>query len=200
MVIEKILQELAHLGLLLQSDRVLPSVTTLVTGAPIRGSWWGHPKGHAIFRVSEQLAEHPDVLLTKLVSGKWTYVHRRLWRPFVGAATSREPWQMRGLSPAARSLLFKITAEGSLRTDQVKSPPEAAKELEKRLLVHSEEFHTEKGSHAKQLESWEHWATRVGFAEEKMPADQAKRHMEEILEAINTGFGGKGRLPWQGGI
>jgi hypothetical protein len=36
-------------GMLLQSARgPLPNVAELVAGEPIKGSWWGHPKGHPL--------------------------------------------------------------------------------------------------------------------------------------------------------
>jgi hypothetical protein len=56
-------------GLLLQTDANLANVCALVAGAPVRGSWWAHPRSHEIFRVTRELAEHPDVLVNKLISG-----------------------------------------------------------------------------------------------------------------------------------
>src|SRR5262245_65698284 len=67
-------------GMLLESARgPLPSVAEMIAGEPIRGSWWGHPAGHAIFDALNTLAESPDVVRTRLVNGKVTLVHRRLW-------------------------------------------------------------------------------------------------------------------------
>ena len=57
-----------------------------IAGAPIRGSWWGHAKGHEIFEIAEAVSESSDVLVCKLVDGKVTYVHRRLWPAFVKLA------------------------------------------------------------------------------------------------------------------
>jgi hypothetical protein len=54
-----------------------------VAGGPIRGSWWGHPKGHEIFRLAEAVANSGDVLVCKLIEGKVTWVHRRLWPALV---------------------------------------------------------------------------------------------------------------------
>ena len=45
----------------------VPSLVEAIAGAPVRGSWWGHPKGKLIFNVSSALAEHEDVLALKLV-------------------------------------------------------------------------------------------------------------------------------------
>src|SRR5438132_11281565 len=96
---------LKQFGLLMLSDAQLPSITTLVAGKPIRGSWWGHPKAHDIFRVVSRIAEHPDVAVTKLIAGKITFVHRKLWPALLAVATAREAWQMNGLSQKARNLL-----------------------------------------------------------------------------------------------
>jgi hypothetical protein len=64
----------------------VPSLAEAIAGGPIRGSWWGHPKAHEIFRVAEAVSENPDVLVCKLVGGKVTYVHRRLWPALVRLA------------------------------------------------------------------------------------------------------------------
>ena len=32
--------------LLLAWDPVFDSVVSLIVGEPVRGSWWGHPRGH----------------------------------------------------------------------------------------------------------------------------------------------------------
>ena len=42
-------------GILLVQDATLPSVTTLVAGGPVRGSWWAHEQSHSIFAVLEEL-------------------------------------------------------------------------------------------------------------------------------------------------
>lgn len=63
-----------------------PSLAEAIAGGPIRGSWWGHARGHEIFRVAEAVSEHPDVLVCKLIEGKVTYVHRRLWPALVRLA------------------------------------------------------------------------------------------------------------------
>src|SRR6266540_2173674 len=67
-----------------------PSLAEAVAGEPIRGSWWGHSKGQEIFRVAEAVSDSPDVLVCKLIDGKVTYVHRRLW-PALVRLSSRFP-------------------------------------------------------------------------------------------------------------
>jgi hypothetical protein len=74
-------------GMMLESARgPLPNVAELIVGEPIRGSWWGHPQSHAIFDAINALAESPDVVRTRLVNGKVTLVHRRLWPALVRVA------------------------------------------------------------------------------------------------------------------
>jgi hypothetical protein len=67
-------------GVLLESAKgPIPNVAELVAGGPITGSWWGHPAGHQIFAALNCLADAPDVARMRLVNGKITLVHRRLW-------------------------------------------------------------------------------------------------------------------------
>ena len=74
-------------GMLLESAHgPLPNVAELVAGERIRGSWWGHPASHAIFAAINTLADSPDVVRTRLVNGKVTLVHRRVWCALVRVA------------------------------------------------------------------------------------------------------------------
>ena len=57
----------------------VPSLAEAVAGEPIRGSWWAHPAGKRIFAALESLDDWPDALCFRLVEGKLTFVHRRLW-------------------------------------------------------------------------------------------------------------------------
>ena len=78
-------------GVVLQAARgPAPNLAEAVAGGPIRGSWWGHAKGHEIFRMAEAVSESPDVLVCKLIDGKVTFVHRRLW-PALVRLSSRFP-------------------------------------------------------------------------------------------------------------
>jgi hypothetical protein len=202
---QRVLQELSDRGFLLMSDAALPSVTGIVAQEPIRGSWWGHPKGREIFAVSEQLSIHPDVLVTKLVSGKVTFIHRPLWPALVQIAASLDAWQLDNISGLAKSLLLKVTQDGVVRTDllnefEAAKPKElgrAVRELENRLLVYSGQIHTESGAHARVLESWERWAGRTGFVMQEMSVEFAKNEFETRLEELNLRFRAKGELPWK---
>jgi hypothetical protein len=199
-----ILATLRRLGLLLETDVRLPSVASLIAGEPIKGSWWSHEAGQRIFATLCQLADHPDVMFTKLVSGKVTLVHRKLWPEILSIGNARAPWQIKDLSKSARTLLKMIDETGSLRTDQLiwpKSatvkPGVAARELEKKLLIHAGEFHTETGAHAKLLETWKTWAQRSDYPVGVRRAETAMQKLEERVAKLNQQFEAKARLPWK---
>ncbi len=63
-----------------------PSLAARVAGGPIRGNWWGHVRGREIFRLTRVVRSADDVLVCRLVGGKITYVHRRLWPALVRVA------------------------------------------------------------------------------------------------------------------
>ena len=75
-------------GIVLESARgPVPSLAEEIAGEPIRGSWWGHPKGKLIFRATQFVSASPDILVCKLIDGKVTYIHRRLWPALVKLAS-----------------------------------------------------------------------------------------------------------------
>ena len=189
-----VLAKLKEHGLLLQTDANLPNVCALIAGAPVLGSWWAHPRSHEIFRVNCELAEHPDVLVSKLISGKISYLHRALWPAVIAIGRGRECWQIEHLSHDARTLLAEVDRE-PIQTDRRVSKP--ALELETNLLVHSEQFHTEAGVHARRLEAWDYWASRTGYVGEQIALVSAKLILEDIVASLNRKFKGRGRLPWQ---
>ncbi|MEE9592562.1 MAG: hypothetical protein V3W28_03160 [Thermoplasmata archaeon] len=198
---------LEEFGFLLVVDPRLPSVTTVVTGEPVKGSWWGHPQSHPIFGVVERLEGYGQALQTKLISGKVTFVHRPLWRAVAGVASAREPWQVEGLSLEEAQLLRTVEDAGWVRTDEpdrfapldLKTVRGAAKRLERNLLVVSREIHTETGAHARVLETWGAWAQRIGFREPWKTSAEGRRELEAVLRRANRKFGAAGRLPWQSG-
>jgi hypothetical protein len=71
-------------GIALESARgPVPSLAETIAGEPLRASWWGHPKGDAIFACSRAIRRCEDVLTCRLIGGKVTFVHRRLWPALV---------------------------------------------------------------------------------------------------------------------
>ena len=67
-------------GVVLESaSGPVPSLATAIVGEPIRGSWWGHPQSHQIFQITRAVRAAEAVLVCRLVAGKVTLVHQRLW-------------------------------------------------------------------------------------------------------------------------
>ena len=191
----RVFVELKEHGLLLLTDAHLPNVCALVAGETVRGSWWAHPRAQAILGVDGALADHPDVLMIKLVSGKVTYVHRALWASVIAVGRAREPWQMKELSRDARKLLAE-SDRGPVEPGRAMS--KAASEPESRLLVYSAQFHSESGAQVRRLESWDQWVRTTSDVGEPVTPAQGRRAIEEAITDLNRAFDGKGRLPWQG--
>ena len=193
---ERVRRALTESGVLLEADARLPSVATLVAGEPIHGSWWGHPSGNLIYWVLQDLDEKQAMLRAKLLNGKVTLIHPTLWASLVGVGSAREAWQTQALSDAARSLLERTRRSGPLRLDQLRrwdfAPKvgDVARDLERRLLVHADDVHTDSGRHAKVLEDWPLLAARLSLG--TLPGPEAAR------AALERAPGASGaRLPWQ---
>jgi len=74
-------------GVVLESARgPVPSLAQVIAGEPIRGSWWSHPKSPEIFAVTRAVRDSDDVLVCRLIDGKITFVHRRVWPALVRVA------------------------------------------------------------------------------------------------------------------
>lgn len=71
-----------------------PSLAEAVAGEPIRGSWWPHPRSHAIFEAISRVRGAPDVLVCRLVEGRVTYVHSRLWPALLRLRERFEPGRL----------------------------------------------------------------------------------------------------------
>jgi len=184
-------KEFKRIGLLLQHDRELPSFTTLVAGTPIAGSWWGHRRGKDIYQLLEDFHRGSGALSAKLVNGKITYVHRRLWQAFLELALHGQRTRARMLSAPAKSL-YKIVLEKEIvRVDELtaagfaasKELTVAARELEESILVHGDSLHTTSGLHTKVLRSWPGWASANKIA--LSPSYSIGRARREFTEALN---------------
>jgi hypothetical protein len=68
-----------HGVVLMSAKGSVPRLTEAIINEPIKGSWWGHPRSHEIFAVLETVADSSDILVCRLIDGKVTLVHRRLW-------------------------------------------------------------------------------------------------------------------------
>ena len=105
-----------HHGMLLQSARgPIPNLAELVVGEAIKGSWWAHPRHDEVFRVLNGAAGSPDVVRLRLVAGKLTLVHRRLWPALVRLEARFDPARL-------ASQVEVHTASGAHRTHAVPYP------------------------------------------------------------------------------
>jgi hypothetical protein len=78
-------------GIVLETARgAVPSLAGAIVGGPIKGGWWRHPKSREIFALTRGLRDSKDVLVCRLVGGKITFVHRRLW-PALARLSRRFP-------------------------------------------------------------------------------------------------------------
>lgn len=67
-------------GVVLESAQgPVPSLAEAIAGAPIRGSWWAHPRSHLIFEITRAVRDSEKVLVCRLIRGKVTFVHERVW-------------------------------------------------------------------------------------------------------------------------
>ncbi len=71
-----------------------PRLTEAIAGEPIKGSWWAHPQGRHIFAILNAVTDSGDVLVCRLLGGKVTLVHRRLWPSLVRLADRFAPGQI----------------------------------------------------------------------------------------------------------
>ena len=204
--VEDVLDYRGRLGVLLETDRAFPSITGIMVREPIKGSWWAHPMANEIYLLSRGLIQHPDVIFLKLLSGKTSYVHRRLWPELISIGTAQEPWQLDALPASATSMLTRVEECGSIRMDELEGTRTAkakgadARALESRVLVFGDDVHTPSGAHVKRIEPWEHWAWRTGFHIHVLPTpERAKEEFSRIVEDLNEEFGAASTLPWEHG-
>lgn len=187
--VELVIAALARNGLLLKQDKSIPNVVGIITGESLHTSWWSHPKSHLIFSVLTRLADDPRVLFAKLLDRKDTLIHTSLWPALLAVGTSREQWQLKGLSASATHVLNRL-ASGSAG---IAATGPVAKELQVRLLGMTREVHTESGRHELLFESWPAWSSRVACKPLKSSADG-----RQVLELAAAGLGAPLKsLPWR---
>ena len=82
-------------GVVLASAKgTVPRLTEFVTGRSVKGNWWSDPQGKEIFRALTEVAASRHVLVCRLVGGKITFVHRRLWPALVRASAAFKAAQL----------------------------------------------------------------------------------------------------------
>ena len=100
-------------GLVLEGARgPVPNLAEAVAGTTIQGSWWGHPSGDEIFALTRAVRTSKDVLVCRLVAGKITYVHRRLWPALARLAPELDAKRLEVVREVH-------TAEGKHRVDTI---------------------------------------------------------------------------------
>ncbi len=125
-------------GVVLQAARgPVPSLADAIAGEPIRGSWWGHAKGKIIFQAARAVSESPEILVCKLVGGKVTFVHRRLWPALVKLAGRFQKAQLARIweehtesgAHATKQLAFPKWVPAAVMKEAEKLPASDAEQL-----------------------------------------------------------------------
>ena len=120
-------------GIVLESARgVVPNLAETVAGERIRGGWWGHAKGRQIFAATRAVRKSPDVLVCRLLDGKVTYIHRRLWPAVVRLADKINKTSLVAIRE-------EHTASGSHRVVKTRFPQWVSKEAHEAAERLSEE-------------------------------------------------------------
>ncbi|MEQ1566270.1 MAG: hypothetical protein ABMA64_11580 [Myxococcota bacterium] len=154
----RIREALDRYGMLPAHDPQVPSVTNLVAGRPIRGSWLGDPAGRQIYLVLNALAA--EVAWPKLLGGEVTLVHQRLWGALAAVGEQSAAWQTAELGEVEAAALAVVRSKGEVSSDDLglpagTKPSKVLTELERRLLVIAE--HEQTGHHARAVRTWAQW-------------------------------------------
>jgi hypothetical protein len=195
---DAVLAVVFELGLLFLSDPRRPNAVKVLTGEFPRGSWWSHPRANQIYDILQAVEGHQDVLLAKLLAGKVTLIHRRLWPALLAVVTAREPWQLEGLSQVAVEGLAALDQADASGGESPALSRTVTKDLESRLLAHAESVHTASGKHETRLHPWRSWAAKAGCA---WPASSGPgpgiAEAKQVLEAAAARLGPPvPGLPW----
>jgi hypothetical protein len=83
-----------HGVVLVSAKGKVPRLTEAIVGEPITGSWWAHAQSHHIFAILQAVTASEHVLVCRLIDGKVTLVHRRLWPLLVRLASRYAPGQV----------------------------------------------------------------------------------------------------------
>jgi hypothetical protein len=126
-------------GVVLESGHgAAANLAEAVAGGPIRGSWWGHPKGNDIFLCSRAVRQSPDVLVCRLVGGKVTYVHRRLWPALVRLAEEFNAGRLAAIqevhTPSGKHKVHTTPFPGWVPQDVMRAAKQLTREEAARLL------------------------------------------------------------------
>ncbi len=194
--------ELEKFGILMLTDSSLPSLTSVVAGAPVKGSWWGHPLGNLMYNLSNEFLDSADLLSIKLINKKTTFVQKKYWSAVVAVGSAQEVWQIKKLSPECKKLFQLVKTEGEIITDNKKLKKSAteigklASKLEERLLICSGSIHTPSGKHVRVLKSWENEMHSRKFKWTKISYDEAIHKLEILGAELTNVYNTKVKFPW----
>jgi hypothetical protein len=99
-------------GVILASAKgTAPRLTEAIAGEPIAGSWWVHPQSRRIYAILQAVTESKQVLVCRLINGKITLIHRRLWPSLVRLAGRFAPAQLAQVREEHTSLGRHVSRE-----------------------------------------------------------------------------------------
>ena len=103
----------AHGVVLVSAKGPAPRLVEAIAGEPISGNWWSHPRANAIYNVLAEVTESRQILVCRLVNGKVTLVHRRLWPALVRLAERFAPQQISQVreehTPSGRHVVTEVS-------------------------------------------------------------------------------------------
>lgn len=120
-------------GVVMETARgPVPTLAHAVAGESIRGSWWSHPSSHSIHAATRRARAASDVLTCRLVHGKITLVHRRLWPALVRLAGRLPPERLAAVHEFH-------TPSGAHRVEEASFPSWVPREVTKESRLLTEE-------------------------------------------------------------
>lgn len=104
-------------GIVLEAARhaTIPVLADAVAGEALQGRWWSHPRSRQVFAVTRAVRAEPQVLVCRLVEGRISFVHERLW-PALARLADRFP------AGRVARLRETHTARGTHRTSEIAFP------------------------------------------------------------------------------
>src|SRR5437773_6657451 len=118
---------------LVAAKGAVPRLTEAIVGEPIKGSWWAHPRSHQIFAILQAVTDSKEILVCRLVDGKITLVHRRLWPALVRVAGRFRPdrlAQVREEHPPSGQHVTRLVPFSKWVPPEVRKEAEGISELE----------------------------------------------------------------------
>jgi hypothetical protein len=116
----------------------VPSLGATIAGEPIRGSWWSHPMAQQIFAITEAVSDSKDVARLRLVDGKITYVHRRVWPALARLADRFDrkslAWVISEHTPSGKHVNVEKPFEKWMPADAIRAGRKLSEEEAERLL------------------------------------------------------------------